>query len=74
MSVRITLHVPNQWFEFFTKESERTNVSIAELVRRPLPREYPLDGRRTNGIEIDFSIRRRRIFGWRSGVPFDRTR
>jgi hypothetical protein len=72
MSKRITFYVPDEWYEFFRGESERTNISVGELIRRPLSRAYPLTARRrTTGIEINFSVWRRRIFGFRSGVAFD---
>jgi hypothetical protein len=72
MSQRITVVVDTETYEFLKRESERTSVSISELVRRALDRFYCLRGRRTTtGVEVHFGIWRRRIFGRRAGVAFD---
>jgi len=71
MSQKITVVVSDETFDFLKRESERTSISVSELVRRALDRIYRLSGRRTAGIEIRFSIWRRRIFGRRAGVAFD---
>lgn len=72
MSQRITVVVDNETYEFLKWESERTSVSISELVRRSLDRFYRLRGRRrTTGLELQLAIWRRRIFGRRAGVAFD---
>jgi hypothetical protein len=72
MSQRITVVVDNETYEFLKQESERTSVSISELVRRALDRIYDLRGRRrTTGLELHHGVWRRRIFGRRAGVAFD---
>jgi hypothetical protein len=72
MSQRITVVVDNETYEFLKQESERTSVSISELVRRALDRIYDLRGRRrTTGLELHLGVWRRRIFGRRAGVAFD---
>jgi hypothetical protein len=71
MSQKITVVVNDETYAFLKQESERTSVSISELVRRALDRIYRLRGRRTTGVEIRFAIWRRRIFGRRAGVAFD---
>jgi hypothetical protein len=71
MSRKITVVVDDETYDFLKAESERTSVSISELVRRALDLVFKLKGRRTTGIEIRFGIWRRRIFGRRAGVAFD---
>jgi predicted CopG family antitoxin len=72
MAKRITIIVEDDTYEFLKQESERTSISICELVRRALERAFPLRGRRrTTGVEIRVAVWRRRIFGRRPGVAFD---
>jgi hypothetical protein len=71
MSQKITCVVDDATYDFLKRESERTSVSMSELVRRALDKIYRLRGRRTTGIEVYFGIWRRRIFGRRAGVAFD---
>jgi hypothetical protein len=71
MSKKIHVTVSDATFDWLKSESERTSVSVSELARRALERIYPLDGRRTTGVEVRLGIWRRRIFGRRSGVAFD---
>jgi hypothetical protein len=71
MSKRITIIVDDDTYDFLKQESERTSISICELVRRALERAFPLGGRRTTGVEIRIAVWRRRIFGRRPGVAFD---
>ena len=71
MSQRISVIVSDDTYAFLIAESERTSVSISELVRRALDRVYALPGRRTTGVEVRLAVWRRRIFGRRAGVAFD---
>ena len=72
MSRKIHVTVSEGMYDWLNAESERTSVSVAELVRRAIERLYPvISGRRTTGIEINLGIWKRRIFGRRAGIAFD---
>ena len=71
MSKRMTVIVDDETYAFLKAESEHTNVSICELVRRAIDWYYRLRGLRLRGLEVQLTVLRRRIFGRRSGVAFD---
>ena len=63
----------HRWLE---RESSRTSVSVSELIRRAVDRTYRVDApavaRRPSGLELRLTFWRRRVFGRRAGVRFDR--
>jgi hypothetical protein len=78
MSQRFNFHLEDAQYEALTAESERTSLSVAELIRRAIDQAFGFDGpRRTKGLEVSVGVWRRpdaAVVGRRSGVRFGRPR
>lgn len=78
MSRRFNLHLEDLQYDALTAESERSSLSVAELIRRAIDQAFGFDDpRRTGGLELSFGVWRRpdaAVVGRRSGVRFGRAR
>lgn len=76
MSRRFNFHLEDSQYDVLTAESERSSLSVAELIRRAIDRTYELNApRRTDGIELSFGLWKRpdaAVVGRRPGVRFPR--
>lgn len=78
MSRRFNLYLEDAQYDALTLESERSSLSVAELIRRAVDRTFGFDApRRTGGIELSLGVWRRpdaAVVGRRSGMRLDRPR
>jgi hypothetical protein len=76
MSRRFNLHLEDVQYDVLTAESDRSSISVAELIRRAIDRAFDLDSsRRIGGLELSVGVWKRpdgAIVGRRSGVRFRR--
>ena len=76
MGTRFHVTLEHRQYRYLREESERSSLTIAELIRRALDRTYGFeDERRTPGVELSLGFWRRpdaAIVGRRPGIRFDR--
>jgi hypothetical protein len=74
MSRRFQLTLTDAQYAYLTRASERTSLSVAELIRRALDEKYPANGGFRPGREFTLSVWRRPS-AWeqnrRSGLRLD---
>jgi hypothetical protein len=74
MSRRVHLTLSDQQHDFLVRASERTSLSVAELVRRAIDEKYPGSAAAPNGREFTLALWRRPAVpnsGRRSGIRLD---
>ena len=78
MTRRFNFYLEDAQYDALTLESERSSLSVAELIRRAIDGAFGFDEpRRTRGVELSFGVWRRpdaAVVGRRSGVRLDRPR
>jgi hypothetical protein len=59
MSRRLQITLTDEQYAYLTRASERTSLSVAELIRRALDEKYPASGTFRPGREFTLSVWRR---------------
>jgi len=59
MSRRFQIMLTDEQYAYLTRASERTSLSVAELIRRALDEKYPASGAFRPGREFTLSVWRR---------------
>jgi hypothetical protein len=74
MSRRLHIMLTDDQYAFLTRASERTSLSIGELIRRAIDEKYPVTRESRLGREFTLALWRRPTRperGRRSGFPLD---
>jgi hypothetical protein len=74
MSRRVQITVSEEQYEFLTRASERTSLSMSELIRRALDAKYPRSSRAGTVTQFTFALwqsPRTHGSGRRSGIRLD---
>jgi len=75
MARRVQITLSEEQYEFLTKASERTSLSMAELVRRAIDAKYPRNTRAVALTQFTFALwqtPKAPGSGRRSGIGLDR--